>query len=285
MPFLHGHEGRPAARGDLAVDLDARLDGHAIQRDLDRPTDQADRLRGRRRAAVADGQVGRDGRGCIGGPTRGQQRGDGGPVRVAVDERPEDPAVHEPVERLVLLARLPLRDDAAIARLEAPDPQPALVRRSAPEAPALRRESLLEGELTHGDGFALLVELVPGEGIEPSWGCPQSILNRSRMPFRHPGVQPNPTRPEACGYRHPWMTKGIETVLGPIAPEELGVTLAHEHLLFDLRALWDVPPPERAHLADAPLTDENRAEVLRDGYQSKDNLFLDDEALATEEVA
>jgi phosphotriesterase-related protein len=81
------------------------------------------------------------------------------------------------------------------------------------------------------------------------------------------------------------MTEGIETVLGPIAPEELGVTLAHEHLLFDLRALWDVPPPERAHLADAPLTDENRAEVLRDGYQSKDNLFLDDEALATEEVA
>ena len=81
------------------------------------------------------------------------------------------------------------------------------------------------------------------------------------------------------------MTDRIETVLGPIAPQDLGVTLAHEHLLFDLRCLWHAPPPERAHLGDAPLTDGNRAEVLRDGYQSKDNLFLADEALAAEEVA
>ena len=30
----------------------------------------------------------------------------------------------------------------------------------------------------------------------------------------------------------------VRTVLGPIAPEDLGITLGHEHLLIDLRGLW-----------------------------------------------
>ncbi len=75
------------------------------------------------------------------------------------------------------------------------------------------------------------------------------------------------------------------TVLGPIAPEALGMTLAHEHLLFDLRCLWEPPPPERAHLTDAEPTPENRAELLRDMYHSRTNLFSANAALATEEVA
>ena len=74
------------------------------------------------------------------------------------------------------------------------------------------------------------------------------------------------------------------TVLGPIEPGELGVTLAHEHLLFDLRALWDPPPASRAHLADAEVTDANREEILRDAYHSKHNLHLDDADLAVEEI-
>lgn len=74
------------------------------------------------------------------------------------------------------------------------------------------------------------------------------------------------------------------TVLGPIAPEELGVTLSHEHLLFDLRALWEQPPPDRAWIADAEPTPENRAEIARDLYYSRPTLLLDDPAIAIEEA-
>jgi phosphotriesterase-related protein len=80
------------------------------------------------------------------------------------------------------------------------------------------------------------------------------------------------------------MTDQIMTVLGSIEPSELGVTLAHEHLLFDLRCLWEPPPAERAHLADAELTDDNRDEILRDGYHSRRNLHLDDAGLAIDEI-
>jgi phosphotriesterase-related protein len=80
------------------------------------------------------------------------------------------------------------------------------------------------------------------------------------------------------------MPHRVETVRGPIEPEELGITLAHEHLLFDLRCLWEAPPAERAHLADAPVTPENRAAILRDGYHSRDNLRLGDEGIAVDEI-
>jgi phosphotriesterase-related protein len=80
------------------------------------------------------------------------------------------------------------------------------------------------------------------------------------------------------------MPDQIMTVLGPIEPEELGTTLSHEHLLFDLRALWEQPPPERAHLADAEPTLENRADIARDLYYSRPTLFLDDPAIAIEEA-
>jgi len=74
------------------------------------------------------------------------------------------------------------------------------------------------------------------------------------------------------------------TVLGPIRPEDVGVTLAHEHLLFDLRCLWEQPPSERAHLIDAEPTPENRAELERDLYHSKKTLHQDDPDLAAREA-
>lgn len=81
------------------------------------------------------------------------------------------------------------------------------------------------------------------------------------------------------------MADRIVTVLGDIAPEELGTTLAHEHLLFDLRCLWEQPPPERAHLADVEPTLENLGELSRDAYHSRVNLHLDDTEIATAEAA
>ena len=80
------------------------------------------------------------------------------------------------------------------------------------------------------------------------------------------------------------MADQIVTVLGPIEPEELGVTLSHEHLLFDLRCLWEAPPPERAHLIDAEPTPENRAALERDLYHSKKTLHQDDPDLAAREA-
>jgi phosphotriesterase-related protein len=80
------------------------------------------------------------------------------------------------------------------------------------------------------------------------------------------------------------MADRIVTVLGPINPDELGMALGHEHLLFDLRCLWESPPPARAHLADAEPTLENRGELSRDLYDSRPNLFLDDRAVAADEV-
>jgi phosphotriesterase-related protein len=68
----------------------------------------------------------------------------------------------------------------------------------------------------------------------------------------------------------------IRTVMGDIAPGELGTTLGHEHLLIDLRGLWENPPAERAHLIDQELTLENHGELMRNPYDSRLNLLIDD---------
>lgn len=77
----------------------------------------------------------------------------------------------------------------------------------------------------------------------------------------------------------------IQTVRGPIAPEALGVTLAHEHLLLDLRALWDEPETqERRRLAETPITATSRGDWVGNPYESRDNLLLDDEQAAVSEL-
>ncbi len=76
----------------------------------------------------------------------------------------------------------------------------------------------------------------------------------------------------------------IRTVLGDIAPEELGITLGHEHLLIDLRQLWNNPPAGRAHLIDQELTLENHGELMRNPYDSRPNLLIDDPELSIREL-
>lgn len=76
----------------------------------------------------------------------------------------------------------------------------------------------------------------------------------------------------------------IRTVLGDIAPEELGITLGHEHLLIDLRGLWDSPPADRAHLIDQELSLENHGELMRNPYDSRLNLLIDDPELSIREL-
>ena len=74
----------------------------------------------------------------------------------------------------------------------------------------------------------------------------------------------------------------VETVLGPIAAAELGVTSMHEHLLLDARILHAPsrePPPD-----DPRVTIENLGFVRWNLLALEDNLVLDDAALAAREL-
>lgn len=81
------------------------------------------------------------------------------------------------------------------------------------------------------------------------------------------------------------MAGQVQTVRGAVAPAELGPTLMHEHLLIDLRPIFDEPadPGERA-LAHAPLTLDNLSWVYRNFCGNLDNLLLDDPELAVREA-
>ncbi len=73
----------------------------------------------------------------------------------------------------------------------------------------------------------------------------------------------------------------IQTVLGPIKEDELGVCSSHEHIFIDMRGCVDVtgnePPIFREN-----ITMSNRAEVFSDPYAILDNALLDgiDDAVA-----
>lgn len=80
----------------------------------------------------------------------------------------------------------------------------------------------------------------------------------------------------------------IMTVRGPIAPEELGFTSLHEHILVDLaecfrgryrQILPNVPMP------DGPFVMEDRSTLRHGILLSSENLQLDDEEAAAGEVA
>ena len=83
----------------------------------------------------------------------------------------------------------------------------------------------------------------------------------------------------------------IITVLGPIAPDELGFTSMHEHILLDasvfrrrLEKLFpkDVPMPMGEN---EPVSIENIGLLRRNYYLNWDSVIIDDEELMTEEMA
>ncbi len=77
----------------------------------------------------------------------------------------------------------------------------------------------------------------------------------------------------------------VNGVSGPIPAEELGLTLPHEHILFDTTAWLLATPSEKAWLADAPVTLETRAAVADDPLLSQHNLLFRDEDIAAAELA
>jgi len=87
------------------------------------------------------------------------------------------------------------------------------------------------------------------------------------------------------------MQQKIITVCGPIAPEQLGFTSMHEHILSDcsmfrnrVRKTCFAPYPQSVQPGDK-LTMENRSALRHDIVLSIDNMKLDDEQVMTLEVA
>ena len=76
-----------------------------------------------------------------------------------------------------------------------------------------------------------------------------------------------------------------QTVLGAVDDSELGITMMHEHLLTDVRRLFDEPEdPQERELAHAPITLETLTRVHMNWAGCLDNLVLSDPELAIKEA-
>ena len=76
-----------------------------------------------------------------------------------------------------------------------------------------------------------------------------------------------------------------QTVLGPIDPEDLGITSPHEHLFVDLSDLLNEPSEAtEKELAHQPVALGNRWWVANHGPCNVDNLSLRDEEVAIREA-
>jgi phosphotriesterase-related protein len=77
----------------------------------------------------------------------------------------------------------------------------------------------------------------------------------------------------------------VQTVLGTITPDELGITLTHEHCLVDL-VVWFIEPTEASqrYVAYQPITLENFGWVRYNPMSHQDNLRLLDEEIAIKEL-
>jgi phosphotriesterase-related protein len=82
------------------------------------------------------------------------------------------------------------------------------------------------------------------------------------------------------------MSEVVQTVLGPISPDALGITLSHEHLLCDQRGVTFQEPPEPADrpLARRPVSLEIFHWIQFNWASNLDNLVLDSEETAIDEA-
>jgi phosphotriesterase-related protein len=79
----------------------------------------------------------------------------------------------------------------------------------------------------------------------------------------------------------------VMTVLGPLAADELGVVLPHEHLLIDTTVCYWQEPADGSSVADAhePVEITKLGLLRRNLFALRDNLVLDDPELAVAELA
>jgi phosphotriesterase-related protein len=77
----------------------------------------------------------------------------------------------------------------------------------------------------------------------------------------------------------------VQTVLGPIGAEEIGVTLPHEHLLIDFEVMFVEPTaPRDRERSRAPVSLANLGRVRQNFNPNLDNLRLVDEQVAQDEI-
>jgi phosphotriesterase-related protein len=77
----------------------------------------------------------------------------------------------------------------------------------------------------------------------------------------------------------------VQTVLGLVDPDSLGITSMHEHILFDM-TIWCIKPAEASErgLADQPVTWENIYLIRGNRLINSDNMRQTDEQLAVKEL-
>src|SRR4029453_19398929 len=77
----------------------------------------------------------------------------------------------------------------------------------------------------------------------------------------------------------------IQTVLGAVAPDAIGITLPHEHLLIDFKVMF-AEPAAAADKARArePVVPANPGWVRQNFNANLDNLRLRDEQVARDEI-
>lgn len=80
-------------------------------------------------------------------------------------------------------------------------------------------------------------------------------------------------------------TGKVQTVGGLIEPEQMGITLMHEHLLCDLSCRFE-PHPEASRIVfgQARFSPELRTDILYDAFGNLDNTMILDEQESIEEV-
>ncbi len=77
----------------------------------------------------------------------------------------------------------------------------------------------------------------------------------------------------------------VNTVLGPVAPSELGIVLPHEHLLVDTTCYYQPAAEASARaLGEGPVDITKLGRLRRNLFLVRDNLVLDDVDLAIEEA-
>src|SRR5207247_11310542 len=77
----------------------------------------------------------------------------------------------------------------------------------------------------------------------------------------------------------------IQTVLGAVAPEAIGVTLPHEHLLIDFKVMFAEPAGASNNgRAWEPASLANLGSVRQNFNANLDNLRLLDERVAQDEI-
>ncbi len=77
----------------------------------------------------------------------------------------------------------------------------------------------------------------------------------------------------------------IQTVRGPITPDMIGITLAHEHIFLDFRCVWTPPPAGISMLGDAEINAQTLLAVRKYPHSVRRNLVLDDMQLAISETS